>query len=288
MLRRILRIFFRNDQLWHVLNATLLRFARFAQRERKRCHSITFNTSKTNLIAKISPDLTVQNGPFKGMQYPESVSVCSELLPKLLGSYEFELSQILEQICAAGYSDIVDIGCAEGYYAVGLAMRIPEVKVFAFDVDREAIRLCQQMAQANNVSSRVIISSFCSKATLTKIPFTGKGLVISDCEGYEKELFTEETAVFLGHHDLLIETHDFIDISISSYLHRIFTKTHDIELIQSIDDIQKAQKYAFKEIEEFDLDTRRVILAERRPAITQWLFMRPRKLSAQETKFHKL
>ena len=69
----------------------------------------------------------VLQGPFAGMNYLNR-SHNSEFVPKLLGSYEAELSEVLEQIIAHDYRLIVDVGFAERYYAVGLARRCPMPK----------------------------------------------------------------------------------------------------------------------------------------------------------------
>ena len=44
---------------------------------------------------------------------------------------------------------------AEGYYAVGLTVRMPAADVFAFDTDAEAQRMCRDMAERNGVSEHV-------------------------------------------------------------------------------------------------------------------------------------
>ena len=66
----------------------------------------------------------VASGPFAGMRHGD-IAVGSVLTVKLLGTYEKELWPIIDQIIATAYPLIIDIGAAEGYYAVGLAMRIP-------------------------------------------------------------------------------------------------------------------------------------------------------------------
>ena len=62
-----------------------------------------------------------------------------------------------------------------------------------------------------------------------------------DCEGYEKQLFDEPTVRAMAAHDLLIETHDFIDIEISTTLQRMFEPSHHVQCFTSIDDIQKGK-----------------------------------------------
>lgn len=59
-------------------------------------------------------------GPFRGMKYIEN-SHGSAYLPKILGSYEKELHKFIPRIVEEEYELILDIGAAEGYYAVGLS-----------------------------------------------------------------------------------------------------------------------------------------------------------------------
>jgi hypothetical protein len=227
-------------------------------------------------IAAHMPDLKVRHGPFSGMQYPAVASVGSQLFPKLLGSYERELAPTIERMCRTPYDDIIDVGCAEGYYAVGLARRIPGARVRAYDTDARGRELCERMAEANDVASRVTVGGWCSPETLAALPSGSRVLIVCDCEGYEAELFPEHLIPRLSRAELLIETHDFIDPTISLRLRERFAPTHDIEVIPSIDDVKKAQTYEYAELAPYDIATRRQLIGEYRPAIMEWLHLRPR------------
>ena len=224
---------------------------------------------------ELFPDRKVVSGPFKGLKYPRLRSVGSALLPKLLGSYESELHAALEMLLKQDYSTIVDIGCAEGYYAVGLALRLPNARIYAFDADSRARDSCAEVARLNCVDGRIQIGSFCDVSALGSIPFGSKALIIADCEGYENTLFSGQTNAILARHDLIVEVHDFIDISISECLRDAFSKTHCVESIKSIDDIEKVHRYHYEQLRNYDTGERRLILAERRPAIMEWLVMTP-------------
>jgi hypothetical protein len=54
-------------------------------------------------------------------------------VPKLLGCYEQELHPALNRAIDTDYGVILNIGCAEGYYPVGLARVLPTAHVIAFD-----------------------------------------------------------------------------------------------------------------------------------------------------------
>jgi len=230
-----------NESVWNVFFKIVVVPVKYAIYQRKM-----FPHKEAILkIESIFSDRVVKNGVFKGMRYPKMKSSGSTLFPKLLGSYEAELSSTIEEIATKKYTDIVDIGCAEGFYAIGLAMRLPTSNVYAFDVNEKAVLLCKEMANLNEVGHRVTFGKFCDAQVLSSLPLGDKALIVSDCEGYEKDLFTRSLVNQLSKHDFLIEVHDVFDIEISSTLKEAFSETHHIEVITSIDDIKKAKTYSY-------------------------------------------
>ena len=101
--------------------------------------------------------------------------------------------------------------------------------------------------------------------------FQGRGLILSDCEGFEKKFFTPESVKNLKQCDIIIEAHDFLDLEISSVLEELLSLTHKVERISSLDDIEKARSYDFPQTRDLDLTTRKKIFAEGRPSIMNWL-----------------
>jgi hypothetical protein len=136
------------------------------------------------------------------------------------------------------------------------------------------------MAQANGVEHRLITGSFCDDAVLQSLPLSRHALVLNDCEGYEKTLFTPETVRTLTKHDVLIEVHDFVDLAISAKLRAVFETTHHLEIITSFDDVKKAQTYDYPELATFDLTQRKILLAEYWASIMEWFYFSPRVISA--------
>lgn len=177
-------------------------------------------------------ELIVASGPFAGMKYL-SESVCSALVPKLVGSYEAELHEIIAQALEAGYTTVVDVGCAEGYYANGFALRLPSVPVYAFDIDVQARRLCSAMANLNDLQDQVTVAGRCDPERLNVV-LTDHSLVICDCEGYEEDLLRPDLAPALAQADVLVELHDHIKPGIGDTLQSRFRDTHDITLVTAI------------------------------------------------------
>src|SRR4051794_34670971 len=70
----------------------------------------------------------IVQGPFAGMQYftrSDDWVDCA----MLLGVYERELHPILAEVMAGRCKRFIDVGHAQGYYAVGVAWKSPAVQV---------------------------------------------------------------------------------------------------------------------------------------------------------------
>lgn len=223
-------------------------------------------------IYSVLKDCKVLNGKFKGMLYPSLEAFKSSLYAKIIGSYESELDDTFENIKNKNYELIMDIGCAEGYYAVGLGLIFPESKIIAYDIIEKARDLCRKMADLNNLGDRIELRDKCTAGDLQNFEFDGKTLIICDCEGFEKQLFTSENIHNLEKTDLLIEVHDFIEINISNYLESLFSKTHKINKIKSIDDLDKAKLYDYEQTNNLDLETKRILFQEGRPQLMEWFY----------------
>jgi hypothetical protein len=210
--------------------------------------------------------LEVLNGPFKGMKYPEFLSLGSTLIPKLIGSYEAELHPIIDEIIECGYEEIWDVGCAEGYYAVGLALMSPTSKIRAYDIDIHSRKACLKLVELNNVSNQVSIYSECNSKDINDFDFKN-GLIISDCEGFEYDLFR---AVSLEGKKLnyLIEVHEWpLEFNMADKLIQLFSKTHNIQIIESKSDLFKAKNYSFPPVSDTSshtLDMRFKVFKENR------------------------
>ena len=113
-------------------------------------------------------------------------SLDRHVTPKLMGTYEMELHFFLEEAIKAGPEQLINVGSAEGYYAVGLAWRPPDAAVFAFDADSWARERTAEMAQVNGCTN-LQTRGLCTEQWLVD-NVRDKTLVIMDCEGCESGL----------------------------------------------------------------------------------------------------
>lgn len=150
-------------------------------------------------------DFLINHGVFKGMVYPSHKSIGSSLYPKYAGSYESELEQV---ICYLGdsysYKTIINIGAAEGYYAVGLAMRFKDAQVYAYDLKPDYGLTIDELARLNNVESRINYLIAKENYTFEELMHDERSLVICDCEGCEREVFSTMNLDKLINTDLII------------------------------------------------------------------------------------
>ena len=210
------------------------------------------------------------------MRYAEFGSTGSSLWPKLAGVYEKELQAAIYDSLQYRYKYILDIGCAEGYYAVGYASKNIADQVYAYDIDENARLMCERMCQVNGVSME--IEGWCTAETIKKLDFSSekRSLIIADCEGYERELFTSENIDNLRNVNLIVEVHDWIqnETPTLDYLIQLFEPTHDYEIIYGVDDYEKAYRYRVEELSEFSIKDRYQVFRENRRRLGEWIYFK--------------
>lgn len=214
--------------------------------------------------------VTIWGGPFKGMEY---VSQATEgaLLPRLIGTYESELHPHLARLADEGLDCVIDVGCAEGYYAVGLARMMPSVTVHARDINEKALAACRELAGRNGVADRVITGGEFKPQDFEA--FAGRrALVIVDAEGAEVDILQPELSPALAGMNLIVETHNIYRAQARQTLMARFAPTHDIELVVQRPKTFEAPAW-FNDVSHLD---QLLAVWEWRVAPTPWLVMRPK------------
>ena len=213
----------------------------------------------------------IAQGPFAGMVYDVAASE-GGALPRLLGTYEAALHPVIAEIVAARPARIIDLGCAEGYYAVGLARLLPETEIIARDSDPTARERCARLAAANGVAERIAIGGAVDAEALNTL-LTPGAVLICDIEGGEDALLDPGAVPALAGADILVEAHDCFHPGLAARLAARFAATHDVRRIERsapaapLPDWMDALS---------DLD-RALALWEWRAGPTPWLWMRARR-----------
>jgi len=171
----------------------------------------------------------VASGPFRGMRYVHE-SVWSAFYPKLLGTYEKELWPILEYIITCYPRTVINIGTGEGYYAVGLARRLPLARIVCFEQPwRRYHGLLRRLAKLNNVTNRLEVHGRCTVDLLAaNFGSARPTFVLCDVEGAEDELLDPAIIPALRCAYILVEVHDGDVPGVSTRLRERFALTHQI------------------------------------------------------------
>jgi hypothetical protein len=214
----------------------------------------------------------VMQGPLQGLDFlQQSAEGCH--IAKLLGCYEQPLQPFIEQAINAQYPTVLNIGCAEGYYAVGMARRMMNTRVLAYDLNPTAQTTCAELAAKNGVTGRVQVGALFKPEDFGA--YAGQRvLVLCDIEGAEAELLNPQAAPALAGMDLIVESHECLKPGITQALIDRFKDTHHITVVT--DDGQRQLKNPpawFVNLAHLDQ-----LLAtwEWRSGPTPWLVMRAR------------
>lgn len=218
---------------------------------------------------------TVWSGPFRGMRYID-YSFCSALMPKLIGTYEKELHPAVDELIAWRPDVVIDIGAAEGYYAVGLARRLPGSKVIAFEADEGARAQLLQLADLNNVTNLRLLG-LAARGSLTDVVSeeASRVAVICDCEGAEIDLLSPNELVWQRNAFIICELHDFLRPGTEEALVARFQATHRVSLLAAVPRTSSEFPFHNPISRLFPDRWVQMALGESRPAPMKWLLAIP-------------
>lgn len=154
----------------------------------------------------------------------------------MLGAFESETHAWLEREFAKGWTVAVNIGSAAGFYSTGMAMRLPVATVHAFEMDPAWQDATRRSAANNGVASRVQVHGTADVLALAAIPVPADqgALVVSDCEGAERELLDPAIVPWLARSALCVELHDFAAPGATDTLRTRFAATHDLVIVDQM------------------------------------------------------
>ena len=221
---------------------------------------------------KIFEDRKIKNGLFKDLILSTEIKKDGSIYAMLLGSFESEIHQFIAEVVTRKYDEVINIGCALGYYALGFAKLMPTASIKAYDSSEIALREAKNLAIKNNLDHRIEFFGTYSSSNLERSPKNIRTLYFVDCEGDEINIFTRKTLSKLLNSDLIIELHINKYPELEEYFRDIFQDSHDIQIANSYDDHLKAKYYSFPQLEGLDYTLKRFI-TEERDVFMQWIYL---------------
>lgn len=168
----------------------------------------------------------VLGGPFAGMMLFNPIN--GMYAPLLLGCYEEELHPVIRKLPDFGYERVVNIGCGDGYYAVGLKRLMPTVEMWAHDINPDCQRKSREMAALNNVD--IHVGGIFDPDNLADHA-RYRTLLWCDIEGAEETLLDPVRAPALADVDILVELHPVDGHHTVNTVPARFAATHAVEII---------------------------------------------------------
>lgn len=212
----------------------------------------------------------VKHGPFTGMKIlPNYCWGDGDTGGKLLGVYESELFPYIDQIIKINPDLVINYGCAEGYYGIGLGLKLPQSQIVMIDIEQRAIEISRQNAEANNLKNVL----YYTKCDLNDLLTTAdRPCVLMDCEGAEEYLLDLDKTPALADTIILVEMHEFMRQGMTDSLVYKFNETHELEGI-----IQGSKDLHVSPIDVLGDTDKWIIANENRPNTMNWVFMVPKR-----------
>lgn len=211
---------------------------------------------------------TVIGGPFAGMSYVHQAAGSSYLI-KLIGIYEEVLHPAVLNAIDRKYSTMIDIGCAEGYYLIGVGSKSKPTRLIGYDIDKQALALTRELYEKNQLTNPLLLLENCTPEDLEE-RIDGSTLLMCDAEGFEYEILDPSKTPSLANVEtFIVELHDFVVPHVKETLISRFKETHDIAVLRFTNGNPKQYPFLM-EIHERD---RYTLLRERGEQDQEWLVM---------------
>ncbi|KAB2969495.1 MAG: hypothetical protein F9K18_01200 [Thermoanaerobaculia bacterium] len=166
-------------------------------------------------------------GPFAGTRLDPGVE-SGVLMPRVLGTYEMEIrDELLGLLARARRRVVVNVGAADGYYAVGLLRAGLAERVVAFESLPRLRDALAAGARRNGVADRLVIEGHCTGAELGEALREHRpGLLLLDAEGAEVELLDPAEIPDLAEVEILAEIHPWVGAEAVTQIESAFGPTH--------------------------------------------------------------
>ena len=214
----------------------------------------------------------VQHGVFKGMKLlNKGMWGDSDIGGKLLGIYEDELHGCLRRFLDFKPDLIVNYGCAEGFYGIGMARLLPNTKVVMIDIDENCLNIAKENAELNNLQN-VEFNATCNNLEYFEFLLASSEhpLIIMDCEGYEHLMLDPINVPSLNKASIIVEMHDCIYDGLTEQVANRFTASHSLEVItQGTKNLHIEPITWLSDLDKF------LIANENRPCTMHWLEITP-------------
>ena len=216
----------------------------------------------------------VVDGPFKGMKLlQQGAWGDGHPAAKVLALYESELYPYVEDAISQSPDVVLNIGCAEGFYGIGLAIRTG-VKTVLIDPWADVLNIARANAKANSVNNVLFSTDSSIEAFRSFTNKYQKPFIVMDCEGGELGYLNLDLFPELNQSIILVESHDCVTPGITDELISRFSNSHNITVISQGAKNPHKPEHIMKQFGDLD---KMLLCCEERPSTMYWLYMVPKQ-----------
>lgn len=213
-------------------------------------------------------------GPFRGgFAWPSYWSGKQYWPVQVAGVYEESVVKFISDIGEIDYA--IDLGAAEGFYALNLRSLGIAKHVVAFEHNLKAQRGLRRSAQELNFRFFELRNNADENSVRQAVLGSSgtKKLLISDIEGSEYGLFSDALLVLLSDWYLAIELHDHTGEQDGALINRI-ERTHQLEIIEGSELSLNNLSRLFPDMNQLELAN---LAHEGRNRPQKWIVAQPRE-----------
>ena len=219
----------------------------------------------------------VAYGAFKGMKLSKNIYWAkNDLITQILGVYEKHVLKKIIEFSKKGNYPFIDIGAADGYFAIGMAFSETFKKIYAFEIDEGGRKSLNKNIENNLCKDKVVVDIEANFETLKEIVDKNKSAVILiDIEGSEFDLLDNKLLKLLSNCYIVCELHPALSANGFEKQNMLINNAKaffDVSIIQR----ESYCPNKFFELNEFTDEERLIAFGEGRENNMNWLILEPK------------
>jgi len=255
------------------LRITIIKIIHFIFNQPTELHRVK-NKILNKIIKKYN--YSVAYGPFKNMKLSKQKLWSSyDLIPQTLGVYEQHVLEKLIEFSKDRNELFINIGAADGYFAIGMGYSKIFKKIYAYEISKIARENLINNVKNNFCQEIVHVKEEANYETLKDIIKNRNAVILIDIEGDEFNFFNNEMlylmrscCVICELHPCLIENGDERQNQLINNAKSLF----DVSIIKR----ETYNPNQFIELDEFYDEERLLALGESRENNMKWLILKPK------------
>lgn len=220
-------------------------------------------------------DYTVRYGPFLGLKFSKE-SWWGISTSQLIGIYEKE---VLDSLCelSGKYKNFINIGAADGYYAIGVLKNNLFRKSFCYEISANGRKMIEKNSELNGVSDRISIKAEAELDFYDDFSETDlkDSVLFIDIEGAEFDLLTKDVLSAFKNSVIYIEIHDWFFEDGNQKFNDLQVRCEELFSVTTLTTTSRDVS-VFPEFKEYNDNDRWLICSEGRERLMTWYKLEPK------------